>query len=209
MNDFHSYRDYLGNNSTAIKELELCFDQLDSYGISSWIEFDPCIVRGLTYYTGIVFECFDRNKQFRAICGGGRYDKILEDLGHPPIPAVGFGFGDAVILEILKAKKLLPEIQTHSDKLIVFPMDDHFRKKANQIAIELRKNNFNVDMILDEKKLKWVLNRADKQKIGTVIILGENEDIQGSVSVKLLDTGEQKLIKYQCVVQELKNILLK
>jgi histidyl-tRNA synthetase len=70
--------------------------------------FDASVVRGLAYYTGVVFEAFDRKGVLRAIAGGGRYDKLLETFGGDPTPAVGFGFGDAVIVELLKERNILP-----------------------------------------------------------------------------------------------------
>ncbi|MGI8547995.1 MAG: histidine--tRNA ligase [Gemmatimonadaceae bacterium] len=75
---------------------------------ASWLRFDMSIVRGLAYYTGIVFELFDRSGEFRAICGGGRYDDLLGTLGGTPLPALGFGMGDVVLTELLRARGLLP-----------------------------------------------------------------------------------------------------
>jgi histidyl-tRNA synthetase len=73
----------------------------------SWVRVDLSIVRGLAYYTGIVFELFDRTGEFRAICGGGRYDTLLASLGDADLPALGFGMGDVVLTELLRAKGLL------------------------------------------------------------------------------------------------------
>jgi histidyl-tRNA synthetase len=72
------------------------------------MRFDLSIVRGLAYYTGIVFELFDRKGEFRAICGGGRYDNLLRDLGGVDQPALGFGMGDVVLGELLRARGLMP-----------------------------------------------------------------------------------------------------
>ena len=72
------------------------------------MDFDLRIVRGLAYYTGIVFEIFDRKGEFRAICGGGRYDRLLELVGGEPLPATGFGMGDVVLTELLADRGLLP-----------------------------------------------------------------------------------------------------
>ena len=76
-------------------------------GDASWLRLDLSIVRGLAYYTGIVFELFDRSGEFRAICGGGRYDTLLESLGGADMPALGFGMGDVVLGELLRAKGLM------------------------------------------------------------------------------------------------------
>lgn len=82
--------------------------------------FDASVVRGLAYYTGIVFEARDRAGQLRAICGGGRYDKLLSTYGfHQDVPMAGFGFGDCVIIELLKDKGILPALPPLIDDLII------------------------------------------------------------------------------------------
>lgn len=84
-------------------------------GDASWLQLDLSIVRGLAYYTGIVFELFDRSGEFRAICGGGRYDTLLESLGGADLPALGFGMGDVVLGELLRAKGLMRPADTSAD----------------------------------------------------------------------------------------------
>ncbi len=84
-------------------------------GDASWLELDLSIVRGLAYYTGIVFELFDRSGEFRAVCGGGRYDTLLESLGGADLPALGFGMGDVVLGELLKAKGLMKPADSSAD----------------------------------------------------------------------------------------------
>lgn len=89
----------LPSESNAVQELTQLFKLCKAYGIDDWILFDASVVRGLAYYTGIVFEAFDRKGVLRAVAGGGRYDKLLETFGGEPTSAAGFGFGDAVIVE--------------------------------------------------------------------------------------------------------------
>jgi histidyl-tRNA synthetase len=84
-------------------------------GDESWVKLDLSIVRGLAYYTGIVFELFDRSGEFRAICGGGRYDTLLQSLGGTDMPALGFGMGDVVLGELLRAKGLMRPADTAAD----------------------------------------------------------------------------------------------
>jgi histidyl-tRNA synthetase len=97
------------------------FERYTSYvaallgGDASWLQLDLSIVRGLAYYTGIVFELFDRSGEFRAICGGGRYDTLLESLGGTDMPALGFGMGDVVLGELLRAKGLMKPADTSAD----------------------------------------------------------------------------------------------
>ena len=87
-------------------DLRRYFDQLDALGVADWVDLDLSIVRGLAYYTGIVFELFDAKGELRAICGGGRYDKLLGSMGGPDLPALGFGMGDVVLTELLRDRGL-------------------------------------------------------------------------------------------------------
>jgi histidyl-tRNA synthetase len=84
-------------------------------GDASWLRMDLSIVRGLAYYTGIVFELFDRSGEFRAICGGGRYDTLLQSLGGADLPALGFGMGDVVLGELLRSKGLMSATESRAD----------------------------------------------------------------------------------------------
>ena len=88
---------------------------MEAHGLRDWFRFDLSIVRGLAYYTGIVFELFDRKGEFRAICGGGRYDNLLKDLGGADHPALGFGMGDVVLGELLRARGLMPSEHRGAD----------------------------------------------------------------------------------------------
>lgn len=87
-------------------DLRRYFDQLDALSVADWVDLDLSIVRGLAYYTGIVFELFDAKGELRAICGGGRYDKLLGSMGGPDLPALGFGMGDVVLTELLRDRGL-------------------------------------------------------------------------------------------------------
>jgi len=102
--------------SPALAELRQLFSLLEAYGLADRVVFDASVVRGLAYYTGVVFEAFDTAGALRAVCGGGRYDRLLESLGGRPVPAVGFGFGDAVVLELLAERKKLPELPRPSGR---------------------------------------------------------------------------------------------
>lgn len=89
-----------------ISDLERYYGYLDDLGVAAWVQLDLSIVRGLAYYTGIVFELFDAQGEFRAICGGGRYDNLLNALGGVDLPALGFGMGDVVLGELLRSRGL-------------------------------------------------------------------------------------------------------
>ncbi len=147
--------DILGD-SLGVKHVSDLLELLDHYGVSDWVQFDASVVRGLAYYTGVVFEAFDRKGQFRAICGGGRYDGILKIFGaNEPVasaPAVGFGFGDGVIMELLAEKDLLPDFHAESEVDVVLCAPDRTSNiHACRLAKDLRKAGLSVDCLLSER----------------------------------------------------------
>jgi histidyl-tRNA synthetase len=99
----------------GLDRMEQYLALMAAHGLRDWVKFDLSIVRGLAYYTGTVFELFDRKGEFRAICGGGRYDNLLKDLGDVDLPALGFGMGDVVLGELLKARGLMPSDRGGTD----------------------------------------------------------------------------------------------
>jgi histidyl-tRNA synthetase len=104
-----------GADASVVDEFAQYQRYLDALGVGAYVQFDLSIVRGLAYYTGIVFELFDRTGEFRAVAGGGRYDTLLESLGGASMPALGFGMGDVVLGELLKAKGLMKPAEQGAD----------------------------------------------------------------------------------------------
>lgn len=184
----------LGSSVEALAELKQLFSLAEKYGYSDWIQFDASIVRGLAYYTGIVFEGFDREGKLRAICGGGRYDRLLSTFGGEDVPACGFGFGDAVIVELLKERGLLPQLSPQVQN-IVCSLDKDLQGAASLVAARLREKGQTVDLVLENKPLKWVFKRAARIDAQRLIIVGSSEWEKGMVGVKILSSGEQYEIK--------------
>ncbi|MEE9609322.1 MAG: histidine--tRNA ligase [Myxococcota bacterium] len=176
--------------SRAVADLGRLFDLLDAYGIADRVVFDASIVRGLAYYTGIVFEAFDAERKLRALCGGGRYDSLVQSLGGPAVPAVGFGFGDAVIAELLADKGLLPELPRALDA-VVFALSAAERPAAVRVARALRQRDQAVELVLGESRLKRVLADADKSGARRVYVIGPDELARGEVLVRDLASGQQ------------------
>ncbi|KAE9621807.1 hypothetical protein Lal_00032530 [Lupinus albus] len=184
----------VGSCGEAIADLKQLFLLAEKFGYSKWLQFDASVVRGLAYYTGIVFEGFDREGKLRAICGGGRYDHLFSTFGADDIAACGFGFGDAVIVELLKEKGLLPELslQVHN---IVCALDEDLQAVAATVANVLREKGQSVDLVLESKPLKWVFKRAARTNVERLVIVGSSEWQRGMVGVKILSTGEQYEVK--------------
>ena len=186
-----SIRSVLGEESEAVKQLESLMKLCEAYGIADWILFDASVVRGLAYYTGIVFEAFDRKGELRAIAGGGRYDKLLETFGGDATPAAGFGFGDAVIVELLKERNVLPSFDSAGIDTVVFAMNQDLYTVAIDVASALREAGQSVDVVLEKKKTKWVFKHADRVGAKYCVIVAPDEVEKGEVSVKNLNVGEQ------------------
>jgi histidyl-tRNA synthetase len=190
-------KEILGEDSPALKQISKLLTLCEGYGISDWIIFDASVVRGLAYYTGVVFEAFDRKGVLRAIAGGGRYDKLLETFGGEPTPAAGFGFGDAVIVELLKDRDLLPLFETSGVDTVVFAMEEDLYTAAIDVAGRLRGAGQKVDLILESKKPKWVFKHADRIGAKYCAIIGSKEYESGEVAIKDLTDGEQSNVSIE------------
>ena len=196
--DLPELRDMLSPDSMAVSELERLFQLLESYGISDWTTFDASVVRGLAYDTGPVFEAQDRGGELRAICGGGRYDKLIGTLGGRDLPATGFGFGDMVIMELLSDKGLLPDISSGVSD-VVFSMDESLRGAAMEVSSKLRGAGRTVDLVLEPKKMKWVFKHAERTGADRLVMVMPAEWESGKVRIKDLQTGEESDIEFKAL----------
>lgn len=179
----------------AVKELICFFETVEAYGYGDWVLFDASVVRGLAYYTGIVFEGFDRAGKLRAICGGGRYDQLLTLFGSPkPIPCAGFGFGDCVIVELLKEKKLLPVLEPFVDDVVI-PFDDSMRGHAMEVLHRLRRCGRRAVAVLDIKKVKQSFDYANRVGADRAVLVAPDEWAQGKVTIKMLREGGDRETK--------------
>lgn len=204
----------LGADCEGVSEVRRLLQLLEEgYGISTdWVQFDCSVVRGLAYYTGTVFEGFDKKGQLRAICGGGRYDNLLSSMGAAQsVPAVGFGFGDAVITELLDSLDLLPKLEgpsaTPTADVVVYAMDESLRCRALALATQMRKEALRVDVVLDERKPKWALQRADRTCAPLLLLLASEEHGRGEVVIKNLRLRSQVTVPYSDFLSTIKSTL--
>ena len=182
---------YAPPDSQPLADLRRLFELLDAYGVAERVSFDASVVRGLAYYTGIVFEAFDSSGELRSICGGGRYDRLLETLGGPPVAAVGFGMGDVVLTELLSDKGLLPELSSGVEE-VVFGFGEQERAAAVRVAERLRREGRQVELVLGTPRLKRVMADADKAGASRVWLIGPDEVARGVATVRDLSTGAQR-----------------
>jgi len=182
----------------ALEELFSLFEYLRRMGVNDqFLEIDMGIVRGLAYYTGIVFEIHVKESELRAICGGGRYDNLLKDFGGPSIPATGMGMGDCV-LEILLEEKGLLQKQLPTRKLDYFVacVDENYKDATDatvKLTMKLRSAGFAANFSYKITKLGKQLKQASEQNAKKCIIIGE-EFKDNQLVVKDMATGRQELV---------------
>ncbi|MCH7933092.1 MAG: histidine--tRNA ligase [Gemmatimonadetes bacterium] len=177
--------------AVELERMEEYFGSLEAMGFASYVEFDLRIVRGLAYYTGIVFEIFDRKGELRSICGGGRYDRLLELVGGDPLPAVGFGMGDVVLGELLRALDLAPSVAPKVDYFIVIIGEEH-RKLAQAIAHAQREKGAGVQYSLREQPVRKQFTAAGNAGAREVIVLGPDEVARDCAVLRNMDSGEER-----------------
>jgi histidyl-tRNA synthetase len=189
----------------AVKELDDCAVLLGQMGIGDYCVFDPGIVRGLAYYTGIVFEVHDNTGTLRAIGGGGRFDNLLHDFGGPKISATGMGMGDCVLEILLREKGLLDaKIPFRTIDYFVLPLSDELMSEAVKLTAQLRTQGCTSAFTYKPGSLSKQLKLASEQNAEYCIIIGD-ELKAGDIVVKDMKTGGQKLVNKDKFLEELKS----
>ena len=167
---------------------------VEALGYGDWCETDYRVVRGLAYYTGVVFEVHDRAGKLRAVAGGGRYDDLLKRLGGEDLPAVGFGMGDAVLAELLREKKIAMPQATGAEIFIIAEAKE--QAMALQITGQLRRSGFSVDY--DPGAGKWgkQLEMAEAKGARWALLVGR-EVGEGKLGLKELASRKQSEIRWK------------
>jgi len=160
-------------------------------GIADYLEYEPTVVRGLDYYTGTVLEARDREGQFRAILGGGRYDNLVGDVGGERLPGVGFAMGDMVIGLMAQQYGKVPPLRPSPAEVLVTVFDRAGLADALKLAGELRAAGVRAEWYPEAAKLDKQLKYADATGVRFAIIIGPDEAAQGEVSLKDLQNRTQ------------------
>jgi histidyl-tRNA synthetase len=176
---------------------------LAAMGLGDFIEVDLTIVRGLAYYTGTVFELFDAGRTLRAICGGGRYDDLLQAVGGVQMPAVGFGMGDVVLGELLREKGRTPPDRSSIDVFLAFITRDEMLH-AMRLAHELRDAGLRVEYALSPQAVGKQLKLADARRASLAVVVGPDEWARGEVIIKDLRSGSQESVPATSLVNTIK-----
>ncbi len=169
------------------------WQSLEAHGWEDWVRIDFSIVRGLAYYTGFVFEVFERSGKSRALAGGGRYDHLVEKLGGPSMPAIGFGMGDVTVGDLLQEKNLVPQWVQAPDVYLVYGSENEL-SAIQRVARMLRRLRLSVDYALKPVSFKKQFGNATGSGASLAVILGEEEnrnqqftlrDLKGREEVKI------------------------
>jgi histidyl-tRNA synthetase len=188
-------RDYCSNSEAleGWKELDNAMKAMAAYGLMDYCEIDLSVVRGLAYYTGLVFECYDAKERLRSVLGGGAYMAGRRE-------AVGFAVGDVVLLELLKRRKLLPELEKKLDFYVAI-VSDSVRDKSKAVIDVLRDAGYNVDFDLMGRSLRKQLDYARRVGVDRVVIVGEKELAQNCVRIKEFGVAGERVLKIHELVQ--------
>jgi histidyl-tRNA synthetase len=175
---------------------------LGALGVGEWVDFDLSIVRGLAYYTGKVFELFDAQGEFRAICGGGRYDDLLSSIGGVDLPALGFGMGDVVLTELLRARDLLPPAPQGTEYWVAAE-DESLLPEIMAVAGRLRSKSRSVEYALKPQTLARQLKTASTAGVRNVVLLRRDEYANGNVTLKTLADGLERSVALDAYLDSL------
>ena len=179
---------------------------LDAMGLAEFVDLDLTIVRGLAYYTGTVFELFDAQGELRAICGGGRYDDLLERVGGVALPALGFGMGDVVIGELLRARGRAPAPAPSVDVFLV-AVSAEDRPAMLALAHRLRGEDIRLEYSLSAERVPKQLKLADSRSARLAVMLGPEERARNMVVVRNLRDGSQREVPLNSLGLELRTML--
>jgi histidyl-tRNA synthetase len=188
-------------DAPAVITMKRLLAMLDAYGIGDCIMFDIGIVRGLAYYTGIVFEVYDTNQEMRAIAGGGRYDKLVSQYGGPDTPAIGFAVGDVVLTDLLSEKKLLPTVPGRSRVFVAtFERDEPF--KAIAMTKLIRDAGISAENTLKLQAIGKQLNQAAAAGVKWTVIVGGDEEKEGLYMLREMQSGTEKKIPFALICDQ-------
>jgi histidyl-tRNA synthetase len=189
------------------EELVQFFDLIKAFGVNEYISYNPKVIRGLDYYTGTVFEAFEKGGEGRAILGGGRYDNLVADVGGRRMPGVGFAMGDVVMELVLRDAGVIPERLGNKPQIIVTLFDEMTLNESMAAAGTLRESGYRVVIYPEADKLGKQFKYADKLDIPVAVILGPDEINKGKIAVKNLKTREQITVPREYLIKQIEKFM--
>jgi len=188
----------------GLQELEAVFKLLEGMGSNlDHVDFDPMLARGLSYYTGAIFEVKVHGVSIGSVSGGGRYDNLTGVFGLPGVPGVGFSFGVDRLYDVLEELALFPAQRLEGTQLLLAHFDQAGFDYALRCLSVLREAGIRAELYPEVTKLKKQLEYASKKELPFVGICGDQEIATGTVALKVLATGEQENLTLNEVITRL------
>ena len=178
----------------GIQEMRVLFDYIGQGSISGMVELDLTLARGLNYYTGAIIEVKSADVSIGSICGGGRYDNLTGVFGMEGVSGVGVSFGADRIYDVLNQLELFDEIIVSSSEVLVVNFGGTETGYALSVTEDLRRMSVNAELYPDAAKLKKQMSYADSKKIPWIIIAGDDEIKNSSLTIKNMTSGFQEKV---------------
>ena len=188
-------------------EMVQFFKAVETLGAGEYLDYDPTVIRGLDYYTGMVYEARDVKGNHRSILGGGRYDDLVSVVGGDPIPATGFAMGDVVFSLVLDENGIKPDLRVSPADILITTFDESSENISLQIATELREADYRVEWYPQPVRLQRQFKYADRNEIALVVIIGPDEMEADKVSLKDMTSGEQETFPRSDLLARIKALL--
>jgi histidyl-tRNA synthetase len=187
----------------GIEELETVFSYLNDLDVTTEVELDLTLARGLNYYTGAIFEVKSKDMEFGSITGGGRYDDLTGIFGLKDVSGVGISFGADRIYDVLEQMDKFPADTVNTTKVMFVNFGEKEEKYCLPILARLRANGVKSEIFPGSAKMKKQMNYANDKHIPFVIMVGETEMEEGLLSLKDMETGEQIKLSIDALIEKL------
>jgi histidyl-tRNA synthetase len=185
----------------GINELETIFEWLKPLSIQNKVELDLTLARGLNYYTGAIIEVKANDVQIGSISGGGRYDNLTGVFGLENVSGVGISFGADRIYDVLLQLNAFPETSNENTVVLFLNFGSQEQVVAISLLNKVRQSGINAEIYPEAAKIKKQMNYANQNNIPWVVIIGENEINQGVATLKNMQSGEQKVVSQEQIVE--------
>ncbi len=192
-------------DSLGLKEIKEVFNYLYLTPLNNNVKYDPTLARGLNYYTGCIFEVNAIDTEMGSLGGGGRYDELTEVFGKKGMSGVGVSLGAERIFDYMEEKSLFPKDLVNNLEVLFIAFDDNTHKEAFKLVSYLRRRGVNTDLYPTPAKMKKQMKYANNIGVPLVAILGDSELEQRVVTLKNMETGEQKSVPFDDIDRELKS----
>jgi histidyl-tRNA synthetase len=189
---------------SGLQELQQLFQLIYAAHADAQVELDFSLARGLTYYTGAIFEIKALGVAIGSISGGGRYDNLTGLFGLPDVPGVGISFGVDRIFDVMEELSLFSQLDAAPARALLVRFDDDDAEDCLKLVQQLRSENIAVELYPEPEKLKKQFTYADNLKIPFVLLFGAEERAQKKLKIKNMQTGEQQILSVEEVISLLK-----